>query len=261
MSAAGATLGFLATATYGPASGTGTISYSDGTTQQFTLTVPDWYAAPPSGSDPAITMTYRNRGGNVQQAHQINVYYYISVPPQAGKTVTGLTLPTVGGTAVSGRPAMHISSPLPSADGAYFCGDTMQPRWKLWATRSLLAVASAFGLVVANVVTVSAAAPPALAAQRPVFSVMDYGATGNGTTNDTSAINQAITAANATGGGIVDFPAGSYLAGGSIHMLSNVTLDLEAGSTILGAATGTTRPSRTPTTSTRTSGTATSTTP
>jgi hypothetical protein len=43
------------------------------------------------------------------------------------------------------------------------------------------------------------------------------------------------TAANAAGGGLVVFPAGSYLAGGSIHMLSNVTLDLEAGSTILGA--------------------------
>jgi len=105
--ATGATLGFLATATYGPASGTGTISYSDGTTQPFALTVPDWYAAPPSGSDPAITMTYRNRSGNVQQAHQINVYY-LTVPLQAGKTVTAVTLPAVGGTAVSGSPAMHI---------------------------------------------------------------------------------------------------------------------------------------------------------
>jgi alpha-galactosidase len=107
MSATGATLGFLATATYGPASGTGQVVYSDGTTQSFTLTVPDWYAAPPSGSDPAITMTYRNRSGNVQQAHQINVYY-LTVPLQAGKTVTGVTLPAVGGTAVSGSPAMHI---------------------------------------------------------------------------------------------------------------------------------------------------------
>jgi hypothetical protein len=52
-------------------------------------------------------MTYRNRSGNVQQAHQINVYY-LTVPLQAGKTVTGVTLPTVGGTAVSGSPAMHI---------------------------------------------------------------------------------------------------------------------------------------------------------
>ena len=110
---------------------------------------------------------------------------------------------------------------------------------KLWATRVLLAVASLCGLVMAGFVTSSPAlALAAPAAQRPVFNVMDYGAAGNGTTNDTPAINQAITAANAAGGGIVEFPAGSYLAGGSIHMLSNVTLDLEAGSTILGAATG-----------------------
>ena len=114
---------------------------------------------------------------------------------------------------------------------------------KLWATRVVLAVASLCGLVLAGFVTSSPAlalAAPAgpAAAQRPVFNVMDYGATGNGTTNDTPAINQAITAANAAGGGIVEFPAGSYLAGGSIHMLSNVTLDLGAGSTILGAATG-----------------------
>jgi alpha-galactosidase len=107
MSVAGSTLGFLATATYGPASGTGAITYSDGTTQVFTLNVPDWYAAPPAGSDPAITMAYRNRGGNTQQTHQISVYY-LSVPLQSGKTVTSLTLPAVGATASSGSPALHI---------------------------------------------------------------------------------------------------------------------------------------------------------
>ena len=72
---------------------------------------------------------------------------------------------------------------------------------------------------------------------RPVFNVTDYGATGNGTTNDTPAINAAITAASAAEG-IVEFPAGTYLAGGSVHLLSNVTLQLDAGSTITAAATG-----------------------
>jgi hypothetical protein len=84
--------------------------------------------------------------------------------------------------------------------------------------------------------TATGAAPAAGAA--PVFNVRDYGAAGNGTTNDTPAINKAIAAASKAGGGTVLFPAGKYLGGGSIHMMSNVTLDLAAGSTILGASSG-----------------------
>ncbi|HEX6527770.1 MAG TPA: glycosyl hydrolase family 28 protein [Streptosporangiaceae bacterium] len=72
-----------------------------------------------------------------------------------------------------------------------------------------------------------------------VFNVRDYGAAGNGTTNDTPAINAAITAANANAtGGTVEFPAGTYLAGASIHMLSHVTVTLDKGSTITAAAAG-----------------------
>ncbi|HEY4022937.1 MAG TPA: glycosyl hydrolase family 28 protein [Pseudonocardiaceae bacterium] len=72
----------------------------------------------------------------------------------------------------------------------------------------------------------------------PVFNVKSFGATGNGTTNDTPAVNKAITAANKAGGGIVEFPAGTYLAGGSIHLLSNVTIQLDKGSTLAGASSG-----------------------
>lgn len=107
LSGSGSTLGVLLTATYGPASGTATITYTDGSTQPVTINAPDWYANPPSGSDPAITMTYRNRSGNTQQIHAINVFY-VGVPLQQGKTAQSLTLPTVGGTALSGTPAMHI---------------------------------------------------------------------------------------------------------------------------------------------------------
>lgn len=69
--------------------------------------MPDWYSNPPSGSDPAITMTYRNRSGNVQQAHGINVFL-VKVPLQAGKTPSGVTLPSGSGTPVSGTPAIHV---------------------------------------------------------------------------------------------------------------------------------------------------------
>ena len=107
LSGTGTSLGFLATATYGPATGTGSVTYTDGSTQQFTLSVPDWFANPPSGSDPAITMTYRNRSGNTQQVHAINVFL-VKIALQPGKTPSGLTLPNVSGSPVSGVPSMHI---------------------------------------------------------------------------------------------------------------------------------------------------------
>jgi polygalacturonase len=61
------------------------------------------------------------------------------------------------------------------------------------------------------------------------------GAAGNGSTNDAGAINRCIARASATpGGAIVEFPAGTY-ASRSIHMMSNVTLQLDAGATIRGS--------------------------
>jgi pectate lyase-like protein len=43
-----------------------------------------------------------------------------------------------------------------------------------------------------------------------VFNVKFYGATGNGATDDTLAINTAVSSANSAGGGIVYFPPGTY---------------------------------------------------
>ncbi len=67
-----------------------------------------------------------------------------------------------------------------------------------------------------------------------IFDVRAYGATGDGKTPDTAAINRAITAAVAAGGGTVWFPAGTY-ASYSIHLQSNIALHLDAGSTLLAA--------------------------
>jgi polygalacturonase len=67
-----------------------------------------------------------------------------------------------------------------------------------------------------------------------VFSVRDFGATGDGHSIDTPAIDKAIDAAGAAGGGTVLFPAGTY-ACFSIHLRSNVELRLERGATILAA--------------------------
>lgn len=67
-----------------------------------------------------------------------------------------------------------------------------------------------------------------------VFSVRTFGARGDGVTVDTPAINRALEAANAAGGGTVLFPAGTYLCF-SIHLKSNVALYLDHGAVILAA--------------------------
>ena len=66
------------------------------------------------------------------------------------------------------------------------------------------------------------------------FSVMDYGAKGDGIALDTKAIQQAIDAAGKNGGGTVFFPAGKYLSG-TIFFRSNVSLYLDAGATLSGS--------------------------
>jgi alpha-L-fucosidase 2 len=104
----GTTLGFLVTGTYGTATGTGTILYSDGTSQSFTLSAPDWYAGPPAGSDVAITMPYRNAPGNAQDRHPVQVYY-VGVPLAQGTTVQAVILPNVSASPPSaGSPALHV---------------------------------------------------------------------------------------------------------------------------------------------------------
>jgi polygalacturonase len=68
----------------------------------------------------------------------------------------------------------------------------------------------------------------------PFFNVRDYGAVGDGKNLDSPAIDRAIDAAVAAGGGTVLVPAGTYLSG-SIHLKSNLHLYIATGATILGA--------------------------
>ena len=92
---------------------------------------------------------------------------------------------------------------------------------------SPLAIASTVGHV-------ARAEPPAPAAGGALFNVRTYGATGDGKTVDTPAINRAIEAVAAAGGGTLLFPAGTYVCF-TIHLRSKVDLYLEHGCTILAA--------------------------
>lgn len=57
-----------------------------------------------------------------------------------------------------------------------------------------------------------------------VFNVKAYGAVGDDSTDDTTAIANAITAATAAGGGIVFFPAGTYKITNTITLAVQVSL-------------------------------------
>jgi len=80
---------------------------------------------------------------------------------------------------------------------------------------------------------------PAMASpdDKTIFNVRSFGAIGDGTNLDSPAIDQAIQAASAAGGGTVFVPAGTYLCG-SIHLTNNIHLHLDAGAVILGAPQG-----------------------
>jgi len=67
-----------------------------------------------------------------------------------------------------------------------------------------------------------------------MYNVRDHGAVGDGKTLDTAAVNRAIDAASAAGGGTVVFPAGSYLCY-SIRLKSNIALLIDHGATIIAA--------------------------
>ncbi len=73
-----------------------------------------------------------------------------------------------------------------------------------------------------------------LSATLGIFDVRTYGAVGDGKAVDSPAINKAIEAAAAAGGGTVVFPAGTWLSF-SIRLKSHVALHLSQGATILAA--------------------------
>lgn len=71
-------------------------------------------------------------------------------------------------------------------------------------------------------------------AAEAIFNVRTYGATGDGKTVDTPAINKAIEAVASAGGGTLVFPAGTYICF-TIRLRSRVDLYLSRGCTILAA--------------------------
>ncbi len=65
-------LGFLLTASYGPA--TGTLTYTDGSTQSYTLNSADWWSTTPASDTAlAVSSAYQNRQGNTTAGQSGNI--------------------------------------------------------------------------------------------------------------------------------------------------------------------------------------------
>jgi hypothetical protein len=112
----GATLGFIGMATAGPSGGTGTVTYTDGSTQTFTLAFSDWAlgghadGTPIAGNSVVVATPYRNRQSGT--ADETTVFlFYTGVALDSSKRVASVTMPG----SVNGGPlhifAMSIGTP------------------------------------------------------------------------------------------------------------------------------------------------------
>ena len=89
-------LGFLGMANHGPSTGQGTIRYTDGSTQPYTLGFSDWTGsggvlAP--GTRVVVVMPYRNSPGGETNDVETSVFAAL-VPIDGCKTVAAVALPT-----------------------------------------------------------------------------------------------------------------------------------------------------------------------
>jgi hypothetical protein len=92
-------------------------------------------------------------------------------------------------------------------------------RWLLRG--AAIGIAAAGGAAIVDTPQAQATSLPGIANW---LNVQDYGAIGDGATDNTSAFNKALTAANSLGGTTVLVPPGTYLVNGTLEMFSGTVL-------------------------------------
>ncbi|MEV0775441.1 beta-glucosidase [Streptomyces sp. NPDC050428] len=102
LSGTGTRLAFLGTCTWGTGKGPGKVVYADGTEQDFSVDVPDWYAADASA---AVVLPYRNVPAG-QDNNPVSLYTFgVGLED---KELRSVVLPKVSDGLTSGVPALHI---------------------------------------------------------------------------------------------------------------------------------------------------------
>jgi polygalacturonase len=87
----------------------------------------------------------------------------------------------------------------------------------------------------AGIIVLIVILPAFVFSQSAPYAITQFGATGDGTTLNTAAIQKAIDACTAGGGGTVTVPAGVFLTG-TIQLRSGVNLRIEEGGVLKGSS-------------------------
>lgn len=82
----------------------GVVTYNDGSTSTYYLTVPDWV----SGPEDIDVASFPHKNLSSGQANKTTKIYSFSVPLSPGKTITSVTLPDVGNQAIHGTAGLHV---------------------------------------------------------------------------------------------------------------------------------------------------------
>nr|WP_308288260.1 hypothetical protein [Streptomyces corallincola] len=107
----------------------GSVTYSDGSTSAYHLTVPDWVYG--SNALAALTLPHRNHSSGTQETRSTNVYAF-AVPLKAGAQISSVTLPDLSDTARQDVPGLHlfgmsVRDTITAAGGAKWTGAWSAP--------------------------------------------------------------------------------------------------------------------------------------
>lgn len=156
-----------------------------------------------------------------------DTFYYCISDQTSGKWETGV------GTYVSANVFARTTVLSSSNSGSLvaFTDGTKTVFMTLAAAQTLQTTPGTVGASAVNVIATSSTTARTLANRfADVFNVKDFGAVGNGTTNDTSAIQAAIDAAY---GSALFFPAGSYKITSAVNILKSISIYGVQGATTI----------------------------
>lgn len=171
-----------------------------------------------------ITSTTGNANFRVIDTNNSTAFGYFTNGFGTGRVGVGNTTMFVGGQAGMGTviQAGNIISMVIDTSGSVVIGSATTS-----ARLNISGSAVVTGSIYINNGTLIGTASYALNAKsNNVYNVKDYGAVGDGTTNDTTAIQTAINAVKVAGFGTVYFPDGTFVITGSLTIPSNPQCDI-----------------------------------